>query len=1030
MQPISQTSRADLLRWMRRCHTPAEKQLAAEILGYEWLEPQANVNLKITVSSGDQGDCKPESPDDESLSPHPEEDNEPAAITRPPEAFYALKHREQYADPDQPDDDLPECLRGVEPLSAADLRPLEQGEPLAHQPLVPQQRLLPFLRQALTYPLGQRLDVPRLVKQVARLQALQRIPRRPHVLPAGRVYVLLDLNKRLLPFWQDAHDLCELLARQHGKNGLDIRVLEDQPGGRYYDWFDQQQAVKAWQPLKVPSVVLIVSDMGQLSAQGSVVCQGWLRFAQQLARQGIRPLVLSPLSPAQQYAPFTTLVDQIPWGRLSRFKSQKPNQQQQEHSSHVQRVLSLLSVAVHVEPELLRAILGCLPAIQADSGVEAAVYLHPDVVWGYTAMTLRADKRAAYQALFRQEPASLQRQVLAVIRQHHIGQFPAVWAETVLNAKPLTVFTLDDAAWAEKFMVRFTRSFAGQGRHEGMAQFARRHLQRLGKDEAGNALYQATYASALYGLAYREALIAGEEVPALYDASVVQAVLSHQQDLKEYLVTQVGEYLYLAIDTGSTSEMLIGSLLGEMTSRLNVFGLSMDGKKTIVPVQTQTPLCHLIEAECIELDTGLERLHITRFTKPSWAHEIVRHREALDAVMYFAGERYRFQLTAGEGLLDRIYAGDYWEKTEGNDRVGFDSYGLYADLEIKGITQRFRWIEPGTFLMGSPPDEAGREPHESLKGAETQHHVTLTQGFWLADTTVTQALWQAVMGNNPSHFNGAVTIGDKSIYVDGANHPVEKVNWEDAQAFIAALNGMVADLGARLPTDAQWEYACRAGTSSVFSFGDNITPEQVNYDGNYPYANGKKGLYRQKTVPVKSLPANPWGLHEMHGNVWEWCQDWWQQEIPAEPVIDPEGLEAGVLRVVRGGSWNNGGRDVRSAFRYGNDPAERLSDLGFRLVLGLELRSGQGGGAATQERADDGDAGRRVAGDTADRGSVGSGGFAKPADKVLYSKEMMEFMESVRPQGGLSVDDLDKPTLAERVTEGLKGFTNLFRKKK
>lgn len=936
MQPTSQTSRADLLRWMRRCHTPSEKKLAAEILGYEWLEPQANVNLKITVSSGDQSDCKPESPDDESLIPHPEEDKEPAAITCPPEAFYALKHREQYADPDQSDDDLPECLRGVEPLSAADLRPLEQGKPLAHQPLVPQQRLLPFLRQSLTYSLGQRLDVPRLVKQVARLQALQRIPRRPHVLPAGRVYVLLDLNKRLLPFWQDAHDLCELLARQHGKNGLDIRVLEDQPGGRYYDWFDQQQAVKAWQPLKVPSVVLIVSDMGQLSTQGSMVCQGWLRFAQQLARQGIRPLVLSPVSPAQQYAPFIALVDQMPWGRLSRFKPQKPNQQQQEHASHVQRALGLLSVAVHVEPELLRAILGCLPAIQADSGVEAAVYLHPDVGWGYTAMTLRVEKRAAYQALFRQEPASLQRQVLAVIRQHHIGQFPAVWAETVLNAKPLTAFALDDAEWAEQFMVRFTRSFAGQGGHEGMAQFARRHLQRLGKDEDGKALYQASYASALYGLAYREALSAGEEVPALYDARVVQSVLSHQQELKEYLITQVGEYLYLAIDTGSTQEMMIGSLLGKTISRQNVIGLSMDGKKTIVPLQTQTPLCHLIEAECIQLDTGLERLHITRFTKPSWAHEIVRHREALDAVMYFAGERYRFQLTAGEGPLDRIYAGDYWEKTEGNDWVGFDKFGLYADFEIKGITQRFRWIEPGTFLMGSPESE-----RERIAERETQHLVTLTQGFWLADTTVTQSLWQAVMGNNPSRFS------------NNPNNPVERVSWNDIQDFIKKLNTLIPSLQAKLPTEAQWEYACRAGTTTPFSFGDNITPEQVNYDGNYPYAGGKKGLYREKTVPVKSLPANPWGLYEMHGNVWEWCQDVWQEKLPALPVKDPDGVaggdkKAGVGRVVRGGSCGNFGSSVRSAYR--GEPDVRHLILGFRLLLGhFELRSGQGGGAAGSE---------------------------------------------------------------------------------
>ncbi len=191
------------------------------------------------------------------------------------------------------------------------------------------------------------------------------------------------------------------------------------------------------------------------------------------------------------------------------------------------------------------------------------------------------------------------------------------------------------------------------------------------------------------------------------------------------------------------------------------------------------------------------------------------------------------------------------------------------------------------------------------------------------------------MGNNPSSFT------------DNPNNPVEQVSWNDSQEFIKKLNGLLPGLQAKLPTEAQWEYACRAGTTTPFSFGENITPEQVNYDGNNPYANGKKGLYREKTVPVKSLPANPWGLYEMHGNVWEWCQDVWQEKLPASPVTDPEGVaggdkKAGVGRVVRGGSWHYVGRLVRSAFRYGFDPANRRSPIGFRLALGLELQPASG----------------------------------------------------------------------------------------
>jgi hypothetical protein len=179
----------------------------------------------------------------------------------------------------------------------------------------------------------------------------------------------------------------------------------------------------------------------------------------------------------------------------------------------------------------------------------------------------------------------------------------------------------------------------------------------------------------------------------------------------------------------------------------------------------------------------------------------------------------------------------YWAAQSGRD-----SEGLYSDLIIKGITQRCRWLPPGIFNMGSPSYEKNR--HDS----ETQHQVTLTQGFWLADTTCTQALWKAVMGDNPAFFT------------ENANNPVEQVSWDDVLNFIKQLNILIPGLGAQLPTEAQWEYACRAGTVTPFSFGENITPEQVNYDDNVPYAEGKKGWCREKTVAVKSLPANPWGL--------------------------------------------------------------------------------------------------------------------------------------------------------------------------
>ena len=246
---------------------------------------------------------------------------------------------------------------------------------------------------------------------------------------------------------------------------------------------------------------------------------------------------------------------------------------------------------------------------------------------------------------------------------------------------------------------------------------------------------------------------------------------------------------------------------------------------------------------------------------------------------------------------------------------GEDEFGLYLDWNYEGIVQRFRWIVPGTFTMGSPENEAERREDE------TQHLVTLRQGFWLADSACTQALWLAVMKNNPSYFDGE------------HDNPVEHVSWNDVQQFILILNSQLPDLQARLPTEAEWEYACRAGTTTPFSFGDSITSEQVNYNSNILSVGAEGGRYRDKTVPVKSLPPNSWGLYEMHGNVWEWCADWYG-DYPVEAVIDPSGLVTEQRRVLRGGAWYSTAGGVRSAFRLGYDPDYRNYFIGFRLALG------------------------------------------------------------------------------------------------
>lgn len=260
---------------------------------------------------------------------------------------------------------------------------------------------------------------------------------------------------------------------------------------------------------------------------------------------------------------------------------------------------------------------------------------------------------------------------------------------------------------------------------------------------------------------------------------------------------------------------------------------------------------------------------------------------------------------------------------------GDDAFGLWAEFwfeipDSAPVVQTLRWIEPGSFRMGSPEDEPKRSDNEG-----PQHQVTISKGFWLADTACTQAFWQAVMGNNPSDFK------------DDTNLPVERVSWHDVQNFLRELQKLLPGCQVDLPSEAEWEYTCRAGTKTPFSFGGNINPQQINCNGDYAYAGGENGEYRAKTVTVKSLPANSWGLYEMHGNVWEWCKDG-QRTYHEQAQVDPLGPVTGkeLPRSVRGGSWRNDARWTRSAIRFADLPGSASSFRGFRFCL-RSIQSGQ-----------------------------------------------------------------------------------------
>jgi formylglycine-generating enzyme required for sulfatase activity len=237
-----------------------------------------------------------------------------------------------------------------------------------------------------------------------------------------------------------------------------------------------------------------------------------------------------------------------------------------------------------------------------------------------------------------------------------------------------------------------------------------------------------------------------------------------------------------------------------------------------------------------------------------------------------------------------------------------------------GAEMEMIYVGPGSFMMGSPVDEIGRWD------GEMQHRVTLTKGYWLGKYPVTQGQWQSVMGGNPSYFKGDVRL------------PVDCVSWNDCREFVEKVKSSAKQqLGgeARLPTEAEWEYACRAGSTTAYFWGYALNGDRANCDGNWPCGTSKKGPFLQKTTPVGSYGANAWGFADMHGNVLEWCADWYGAY--SGDAVDPTGPASGSSRVFRGGSYSDDAQYCRSAYRYYDAPSYRYDGLGFRLSCSAGL---------------------------------------------------------------------------------------------
>ena len=764
-------------------------------------------------------------------------------------------------------------------------------------PLVRPARLWPALRRSLSVTRHGSLDLRCLLVSITRGQLIPRLPRLARTDWGGALIVVRDNSERLHPYYEDYNDLLREIVMRRGTIGMRVVLVDgvpaclDQKGASYSNRSEKIAGKKVTfihggNRLPIPvcgTQMLLLSDLGFMSDTPAIAEQ-WRYVIAQLCHAGATPIAWVPCSGRLVESATSHLMRIYALDPAESLRPQcgRPLADEQRSAVHQrlgelrEKLLTRLACCLSMQPNLLRGMRMAFADTVAEPALEGIIWSHQPVVCSSAvSRPLAPDHQMQYRNTFARSAPDEQREILRCIRYWHGWEGRSTETfETLIwechahrDAVKAEVEALTKAKqWLDAFSVTMGLCHSTDS---NLRIFARAILARNFHDEVWMGRHSTT-------LARMWALCDWKEIPRGLRAADITRALNCFSSIPsmDYRLWQIGAELWLLPAELQIPKRTV-SRCGSLIRAKGLHVEEADGQARWIDFDGQAArICNLA-------DIGGQVV----LSVQDWSHVIITHNRPTWATEY-----------------------------------GRDRYGLYAEFTIKTrhgqAIQRLRWIEPGTFLMGSPDSEPGRYSDEG-----PQHPVTLTRGFWLADTACTQALWQAVTGENPSRFR------------EQPGQPVEQVSWNEVQDFLAELNRRLPGLEARLPSEAEWEYACRAGTTTPFSFGENITAEQVNYDGNHPYAGGVKGVYRLQTVPVGSLPANPWGLYEMHGNVCEWCADWYG-DYPTTPQVDPRGAPSGDARVFRGGSCNYFGRDVRSAVRRRREPGGHYGSVGFRLALG------------------------------------------------------------------------------------------------
>ncbi|HQZ64500.1 MAG TPA: SUMF1/EgtB/PvdO family nonheme iron enzyme, partial [Planctomycetaceae bacterium] len=821
-----------------------------------------------------------------------------------------------------------------DPISDAELAVPWDKPGLPLRPLVPWARLAPFLKNRLgTSITGTRLDQRKLMRLASKGLPLTELPRLRHTAWAAEAVIFWDHTPEMYPFTQDVVALYRRLKHERGRQGLKVVTLKNVP--RMSDIAG----------IPSGSLILAISAMGQFE-QNSAIQAAWLTLGRRLNFRGHTLHSLNPCPRDRWQSSLPQNWSTAVWDRGHRLPRNSSHRSichesggwswgaptsttgaslaplspapatrflnHADKSNDTERLLDLLAPASLIEPPLLREA-RLLLGRKADAGTEWDAWHHADCWHSLNSFGLRPGERYDERLQRRTELAAqdgqLTSRIAQAMRTQHQTYSLVIAAEAELRAclagtpdehtleqiKALLQRVLD------RMRLLAERPGSREGRNNGLLKWPAEMVERLPPMIREDHSIQEWLARSL-ALAHTWLETPRVELPPGVNAEIFR------------------EEARLAALRVRNAREPVDYIVG-----LNRSSLSFSAASTPIPVAQ-------IRAG------GSHRLQMTSTGPPSLPDSLQLD-EGNPVEIPFPSLPQQITIESSHGRLHF----EAIERPAWASRLWYDRFGIAAEFTIRGVSFILRRIPPGRFLMGSPESEKGRWDPEG-----PQHEVTISRGFWLGETPVTQAQWQAVVEagiEQPSVWNNLFpknALKPKPSKFDGSPlHPVEQVNWHHSTAFCRVMNELVTDgPGFRLPTEGQWEYACRAGTLSAFNNGTDCTVPE----GNDP-AMDKLGWFdensEQKTQPVKRKLANAWGLYDMHGNVWEWCVDVWDEvayKSHSIGVADPVNRgEEGAANVLRGGSWEAPARNCRSAFRGALDSGVVWDGFGLRLSAGQSV---------------------------------------------------------------------------------------------